>query len=45
MCLLTLRWLRDNGGAAAMEVMNQRKAAKLYAEIDRNSMFKGTVAE
>ncbi len=43
-CLLTLRWLRDNGGAAAMEVMNQRKAAKLYAEIDRNSMFKGTVA-
>jgi phosphoserine aminotransferase len=40
--LLTMRWLKKNGGIAAMEIINQKKADTLYAEIDRNSMFKGT---
>lgn len=40
--LLTMRWLKKNGGIAAMEKVNQKKADVLYAEIDRNTMFKGT---
>jgi phosphoserine aminotransferase len=40
--LLTMRWLKKNGGIAAMEIINQKKADTLYAEIDRNTMFKGT---
>jgi len=43
-CLLTLRWLKASGGIAAMEARNVEKADMLYAEIDRNSIFKGTVA-
>ena len=43
-CLLTLRWLAAQGGIAAMEAHNAQKAAMLYAEIDRNSLFKGNVA-
>jgi phosphoserine aminotransferase len=43
--MLTLRWLKNNGGVAAIEKINDRKAALLYAEIDRNSLFKGNVAE
>ena len=41
-CLLNLRWLKANGGVAAMEKRNIEKAALLYAEIDRNPLFKGT---
>ncbi|MCC7051173.1 MAG: 3-phosphoserine/phosphohydroxythreonine transaminase [Bacteroidia bacterium] len=45
-CLLTLRWLKKNGGIKWIEKINQQKADLLYAEIDRNSLFKGTcVAE
>ncbi len=40
--LLTLRWLKANGGVAAMEVKNKEKAAVLYNEIDRNPLFEGT---
>ena len=39
----TLKWLKNLGGVAAMQVINERKASKLYAEIDRNRMFCGTV--
>ena len=39
---LTLQWLKNNGGVAAMEKKNDAKAALLYAEIDRNPLFKGT---
>ena len=42
--LLTLRWMKDQGGLAAMERHNAEKAALLYAEIDRNSLFYGTAA-
>jgi len=38
----TLRWLKANGGLDAMYKRNKEKAALLYNEIDRSSVFKGT---
>ncbi len=43
-CLLTLRWLKEMGGMDAMKTHNETKAQLLYNEIDRNPLFKGTVA-
>jgi phosphoserine aminotransferase len=40
--LLTLQWLKNLGGIAAIEKINNEKAALLYSEIDRNPLFKGT---
>jgi phosphoserine aminotransferase len=40
--MLTLRWLKKNGGVEWIEKINQQKAAAIYGEIDRNSLFKGT---
>ena len=40
--LQTLKWVKEMGGTAAMEVRNTAKAELLYNEIDRNSLFKGT---
>ena len=40
----TLRWLKEMGGVEAIQKINQEKAALLYAEIDRNPLFKGTAA-
>ena len=42
-CMLTLRWLKAQGGVAAIEKLNQAKAALLYTEIDENPFFRGTV--
>ena len=42
-CMLTLRWLKAQGGVAAIEKLNEAKAALLYAEIDENPFFRGTV--
>jgi len=42
-CMHTLRWIKSVG-LEAMEARNKEKAALLYAEIDRNSLFVGTVA-
>lgn len=42
-CLLTLQWLKNNGGISKIEKNNEAKANLLYSEIDRNSMFYGTV--
>jgi phosphoserine aminotransferase len=39
---LTMKWLRSTGGLAAMARINQRKAAALYAEIDRTGFYRGT---
>ena len=39
--LLTLRWLKKLGGVAAIEKINNEKAALLYSEIDRNPLFVG----
>ncbi len=42
--LQTLKWYKQQGGVAAMEKINKDKAAILYNEIERNPMFKATVA-
>ncbi|MEG2515058.1 MAG: 3-phosphoserine/phosphohydroxythreonine transaminase, partial [Bacteroidaceae bacterium] len=42
--LQTLKWYKEQGGVAVLEKMNLEKAARLYDEIDRNRLFKGTVA-
>lgn len=43
--MLTLRWLKEQGGAVAMEKLNEKKAGLLYDEIDQNPLFRGTVAK
>ena len=40
--LLTLRWLKNNGGISQMQIKNETKAQVLYNEIDRNPLFSGT---
>jgi phosphoserine aminotransferase len=39
---LTMKWLRSQGGLEAIAKVNQRKAGKLYAEIDRTGFYRGT---
>ena len=39
---LTMKWLRSQGGLDAVAKVNQRKAGKLYAEIDRTGFYRGT---
>lgn len=43
--LKTLEWLKQKGGVAAMQKINQEKAALLYDEIERNKLFVATVPE
>ncbi len=43
--LQTLKWIKNNGGVAAMDKLAHERADMLYAEIDRNKMFKGTAAK
>lgn len=43
--LLTLQWLKKNGGISWIEKVNQQKADLLYNEIDRNPLFVGTVSK
>tara|TARA_B100000965_G_C19585362_1_gene755487 strand:+ start:1545 stop:2618 length:1074 start_codon:yes stop_codon:yes gene_type:complete len=43
--MLTLEWLKANGGVSAIEKKNQAKADLLYNEIDRNPLFKGVTAK
>ncbi|MBQ9702645.1 MAG: 3-phosphoserine/phosphohydroxythreonine transaminase [Bacteroidales bacterium] len=40
----TLKWIKSVGGVTAIQKVNQQKAALLYGEIDRNSLFVGTAA-
>lgn len=40
--MLTLRWLKKNGGIDWIEGINRQKADLLYNEIDRNPLFTGT---
>lgn len=40
--MLTLEWLKKNGGISWIDQRNQQKADLLYGEIDRNPLFKGT---
>jgi phosphoserine aminotransferase len=43
--MLTLRWIKAQGGLQAVAKMNEEKAALLYKEIDDNPMFVGTVTQ
>jgi len=40
--MLTLQWLKENGGVEWIEKINHQKATLLYSEIDRNALFEGT---
>ncbi len=37
--MLTLRWIKKNGGVAGIQKMNEAKADALYNEIERNGLF------
>mgnify|MGYP001386295565 FL=1 len=39
--LLNLRWILKNGGLSGMGIQNEKKAAMIYDEIDRNPLFEG----
>ena len=40
----TLKWLKSVGGIDVIHEQDEKKAATLYAEIDRNPLFVGTAA-
>lgn len=40
---LVFKWLKAQGGLAAMQQINDRKANKLYAEIDNNAFYSNPV--
>ena len=42
--MLTMQWVKDQGGVEAMRAINQRKADLLYRAIDASPMFKNKVA-
>lgn len=44
-CMLTLRWLKENGGVAEAERINSAKAGLFYDTLDSLPVFKGTVAK
>lgn len=39
--MLTLRWIKANGGLEGMEQRNNAKQQLFYSELDRNPLFKG----
>lgn len=39
--LLNLRWIANNGGLEGVGMQNDKKAALIYNEIDRNPLFEG----
>ncbi len=41
----TLKWLKELGGVKAIQKKNVQKAAVLYDEIDRNKLFRATIAD
>jgi phosphoserine aminotransferase len=42
---LVMKWLIGEGGLSAIAQVNERKAQKLYAEIDRTGFYRGTAAK
>src|SRR5450755_3455365 len=44
-CLLTLRWLKGQGGIPAIEKINNSKTALLYDTLDSLPLFRPTVAK
>ncbi|AJQ96450.1 3-phosphoserine/phosphohydroxythreonine transaminase [Gynuella sunshinyii] len=45
MCGLVFKWLKTQGGVAAMGEINERKAARLYNFIDQSEFFANPVAK
>lgn len=43
--LLTLRWIKKEGGVKEMARRAKERADLLYGEIDRNKLFKATIAD
>ncbi len=43
--MLTLQWIKDQGGIKAIEKINEEKARILYDEIDRNPLFEGSASK
>ena len=43
--MLTMQWLKDLGGIAAIEEVNERKANLIYSEIELNPVFSGIAAK
>ena len=43
--MLTLRWVKEQGGVSAIEAANKKKAALIYDLLDSNPLFKGTVVK
>lgn len=43
-CKLVCEWVKENGGIAAMQKVNEKKAAILYDYLDSSAMFSATVA-
>jgi len=43
--MLTLRWVKKQGGVAALEKLNNTKAALFYNTLDSLPLFKGVVAK
>jgi phosphoserine aminotransferase len=41
----TLRWIKSEGGVTEMARRAEERAALLYAEIDRNKLFRGTAQQ
>ena len=39
--MLTLKWLKNKGGIAAIQDINEKKAKLIYSEIDVNPLFNG----
>jgi phosphoserine aminotransferase len=44
-CLLTLRWLKQQGGVPGIEQLNNEKATLLYETLDQLPVFTPTVAK
>ncbi|WP_350285973.1 3-phosphoserine/phosphohydroxythreonine transaminase [uncultured Croceitalea sp.] len=43
--MLTMQWLKDLGGIAAIEEINEKKANLIYSEIELNPVFSGFAAK
>ncbi|MBQ7900428.1 MAG: 3-phosphoserine/phosphohydroxythreonine transaminase [Clostridia bacterium] len=43
-CKLVCEWVKENGGVAAMQKVNEKKAAILYDYLDSSAMFSATVS-
>ena len=43
--LLTMKWLKEQGGIKAIQEANEKKAKLMYSEIDINPLFEGFAAK